>query len=286
LYSDDVNVQTGPCVEVETSKDESKGGFHMLLEAAELAGSPSHLKDAVSDTYQQTFVPHIKDLIRCLEIPEAEIDSYQVTVKYKSQVIINKQFKNFRQGFRLHYGDIGDEKIITHPSSFSLDDLISDFARLSIVFPPPEGADTEVLREILEGFDAGLVLVSQNDEVELLARRLCQSDIFFYSANNGSSDDGEELKSNEEKVIFSYNKFVRDWFQYVSSNDSPQPIITSNFSLGCKLASRSDESFISFFVTPCAAQSILKLSEKTNFDQIEESFTKSEKISKALKLIN
>ena len=229
-------------------------------------------------------------LLACLLLhTESSVQTYNLVVKYLRKIVLEQTLGQMSDGHRIHCGTEADGRYVINHSSFDIVDLITDYSRPNVMLPETNDA---LLKQTLDQFDEGIVLQTDKEGRGLISRTLCQSEVYFYAANDAEAEKPEDepqlMKATSKHCLFSYDKFVNEWYRYLlSPATTPRPEAQSVFNLGRKPTSRGDENLISFSLMPQAAEVMLELADNWKLARLngEEGGDQNNKIIEVLKLV-
>ncbi|CAK8696056.1 uncharacterized protein LOC143452779 isoform X2 [Clavelina lepadiformis] len=248
-------IKTEQIETMELIKPEDTEGFHMLLEAAEIADSPFNIEpvEEVATTSNETDLRVVElsflDVLEKLNMPRELLFAYEVHVCYDQKEVFNDVYYNMNDGYRFHY-DTSEGK---EPPTLTNQEFSE-----SIKFPAGSGGKS--FQSVLRNMDLGLLLKT-DETYNLISKRLCQSRIFALTSY-GEVDEADPIAiaREEEVTLFNYNKFLQEWYQSLK-NKQPPPNIEILLSFGKKPKDRASKVFISMRITPKAAAAMVDLAQ-------------------------
>ena len=208
---------------------------------------------------------------------------YELLIKYDQTQVLCETYAKMNHGYRLHYGNHLDQRLMVRIDEPKRSELILDFEREPITLPEPSFTVSSSLATVLKNTDAGVVLKA-DDKFQLFGKRLCQSRVFAFSSFAASEQTSTPIKMDREKEIslFSYQKFLESWYACLQ-HKTALPDHTVYLSFGKMPQERSSKVFISAKLIPKAAES-LKTALESQRDWSEVLVSSEKSIDKTIRL--
>lgn len=179
-------------------------------------------------------------------------------IRYEArQVVTNMSLNDMSYGYRIHYNPKENRSSYEYinAKSRNVDD---DQACTPISLPESSVPPGNHLYAVLRNIDNGLLVKSDQRHL-LKAKRLCLSRVYAFTSYGETEADSEPmlLQRNHEVVLFSYNKFLKDWHRFLIQG-SPKPNHEINLAIGKKTKHRHSRAFVSICLVPKAAETMLR----------------------------
>merc|ERR1719354_64160 len=263
------------------------GGFDMLLEAAQLAGTHKKTEDVITTSTDQleplsqveiVQKMGIEDVLDCLKIPRQMAAQYEITVMYKEEVVMKKELQATLQGLRIHYGGSGKGDAVVS-ASIQLPELDAS-----------KEVDSDLQSALLQ-FNDGCILRSIQPH-NFYLRKITSNPLNFFPAScadvmRNSDVTNDAMKQAEvgcEHLLFCYENFFHEWSRFVKDEEAFHPTVEA--SLGIDLKSRSDDSLVLITISPVAARKMFDLAIEFKSKQATNSVGADCPITRCMNMLN
>ncbi|XP_039273462.1 interferon regulatory factor 4-like isoform X2 [Styela clava] len=210
-----------------------------------------------------------------ISTPDATPAAYEfdVDVRYRGVTVMTQHVSNHR-GCRIHYGSSGLQHIAT--VAHELPSHVfgpQDLQQIELCEVEPWATfekQVNLTKHLLKNVQRGLILSFQRDGT-IVAKRLCQSRV-FYLCPESKSNEPEKLERNNPTKVFDYKnffyhmrRFAADQCKYDGANKSPSYEIKISFGQTWSMKNPLERNLISLVIIPSAAHFILnKVRERNN----------------------
>lgn len=139
----------------------------------------------------------------------------QVIVTYNGEKVLERQIEDMHKGYRIFYGNKDEQLMRLLQMRNKPEEKLADFQLEGIQLPTLEQPN-HTMSAILNKTDLGVVVRYDPQSLRLCAKRLCQSQVFFFDPHDPSSTS-EPIKLEREQVVelFSYEKYVLQYIHQV-----------------------------------------------------------------------
>lgn len=196
-----------------------------------------------------------------------------VLVHYRGALVMNTHVTNLH-GCRIHFGNSGLQHIATVAHELGTHVFgPQDLEQIELVAVEPFATfekQVNLTNHLLKNVQRGLLLSLQGDGT-IVAKRLCQSRVFFMSPESNQNEP-EKLERNTPTVVFDYKnffaqlrKFAADQYNQMNATKMPDIEVKISFGQTWSMKNPLDKNLISLVIIPRAANYLLaKVRERHN----------------------
>lgn len=147
----------------------------------------------------------------------------KVIVTYNGEQVLEKVVEDMHKGCRIFYGNKDEQLMRLLQMRNTPAEKLADFQLQGIQLPNLTQPN-DTMSAILNKTDLGVVIRFDPQSLRLCAKRLCQSQVFFFDPHDSSSTS-EPIKLKRQQVVevFSHEKYVLQYIHQVVYDENLAP---------------------------------------------------------------
>lgn len=178
----------------------------------------------------------LAELEKC-DIKRERLHECDLVIRYDNQVVYNTTLHSMHLGYRIFYGN-PDEQIRLLRMRNATDEKLSDFGLQGIQLPRMPNMSSQV-STILDKTELGIVVRYDPTNLSIVAKRLCQSQVFFFDRQDKAGP--AKLEREDNVTLFSHVAYLTDMIsQHVG--DTTQSLHESGIHLAVGIKPKSLQS--------------------------------------------
>lgn len=146
----------------------------------------------------------------------------KVIVTYNGEKVLERVVEDLHKGYRIFYGNKDEQLMRLLQMRNRPEEKLADFQLQGIQLPTLVQPN-HTMSAILNKTDLGVVIRYDPQTLRLCAKRLCQSQVFFFDPHVPSTSEPIKLEREQIVELFSYEKYVLQYIEQVVYEENLVP---------------------------------------------------------------